>query len=164
VIDWRCVATFRGRGLQHRRGRGSSVLRPVHHWHNLGELLMPRPRAPKEVAKVTGAAKNHPSRFAKRSDPQTGPLGQAPAWMSAELVAVWEEFKVRLPWLQESDRFLVEIATIIRAKVLAGEEVSSSELGQLRLCCGMMGGSPADRSKVTIVEEPDEDPMDVYFN
>jgi hypothetical protein len=124
---------------------------------------MPRPRTPTERARVTGAAKNHPARFAKRSDPQTGPLGQAPAWMSAELVVVWEAFKGSLPWLQESDRYLVEIATILRAKVLAGE-VSSSELGQLRLCCGMMGGSPADRSKVTIVEEPDEDPMDVYFN
>jgi hypothetical protein len=37
-------------------------------------------------------------------------------------------------------------------------------LNQLRLCCGMMGGSPADRSKVTLVEAPEADPTDVYFN
>jgi hypothetical protein len=125
---------------------------------------MPRPRTPTERAKVTGAARVNPGRFAKRSNPQTGALGKAPSWMSKEQAAVWELFRAEYSWLQRSDRGLVEIATIIRAKGLAGEEVSSSELGQLRLCCGMMGGSPADRSKVTIVEEPDEDPMDVYFN
>jgi hypothetical protein len=29
---------------------------------------------------------------------------------------------------------------------------------------GMMGGTPADRAKVTMVEEPEADPTDVYFN
>jgi hypothetical protein len=123
---------------------------------------MPRPRTPKEVAKVTGAAKNHPKRFDKRSNPQTGPLGEAPAWMPAELV--WEQFGADFPWLQRSDRYVVEIATILRAKVLSGAEVTTSDLNQLRLCIGMMGGTPADRSKVTMVEEADEDPTEAYFN
>jgi hypothetical protein len=28
----------------------------------------------------------------------------------------------------------------------------------------MMGGSPADRAKVTIVQEPEHDPLAHYFN
>ena len=83
---------------------------------------------------------------------------------SAEQVAAWEMFRAEFPWLQESDRGLVEIAAAIRARLIAGEEVGMAALNQLRLCCNSMGGTPADRSKVMIVEEPEEDPADKYFN
>jgi hypothetical protein len=125
---------------------------------------MPRRRIPIELARATGRTKKDPGRFRNRANPQTGPLGKAPPWMSAEQAAAWELFRTEYPWLQESDRALVEIATILRARVLAGEDIGTAGLNQLRLCCGMMGGTPADRSKVTLVEEPDEDPTDVYFN
>jgi hypothetical protein len=125
---------------------------------------MPRPRTPKELAKVTGAAKVHPGRFAKRSDPQTGPLGPAPAWMSAELIALWEQFSADFPWLQRSDRYLLALTVLLWAKVAAGEEVSTSDRNQLRLCLSSMGGTPADRSKVTVAEKEESDPTDVYFN
>jgi hypothetical protein len=124
---------------------------------------MPRRRIPKERAELTGAAKTNPGRFAGRSNPRTGRLGQASSWLSAEQAAIWDRFRAEFPWLQESDRALVEIATVVRARVIAGDNTMAA-VNLLRLCCGMMGGSPADRSKVTIVEEPDEDPTDVYFN
>jgi hypothetical protein len=73
-------------------------------------------------------------------------------------------FRAEFPWLQESDRALVEIATILRARLLAGEDIGTAGVNQLRLCVGMMGGTPADRAKVTMVEEPEADPTDVYFN
>jgi hypothetical protein len=52
---------------------------------------------------------------------------------------------------------------VIRARLIAGEDVGMTALNHLRLCCGMMGGSPADRSKVGIVEEPEHDPLAHYF-
>jgi hypothetical protein len=126
---------------------------------------MPRKRTPIELARATGRLKKDPARFAGRSEPQTGRLGKASSWMSKEQAAVWELFRCEYPWLQRSDRGLVEIATLLRARVLAGEDIGTAGLNQLRLCCGMMGGTPADRSKVGLVEEPDEDdPTDVYFN
>jgi hypothetical protein len=84
--------------------------------------------------------------------------------MSAEQAAVWDLFLAEYPWLQRSDRCLIEIATILRARVLAGEDIGTAGINQLRLCVGMMGGTPTDRSKVTLVEEPEADPTDVYFN
>jgi hypothetical protein len=128
-----------------------------------GRSIMPRRRIPKEQAELTGAVKRNPARFAGRSDPRTGRLGKASPWLSADQAAVWELFRNEFPWLQESDRGLVEIATVLRARVAAGDS-SPAVINLLRLCTNMMGGSPADRSKVTLGEEPGADPTDVYFN
>jgi hypothetical protein len=77
---------------------------------------------------------------------------------------VWDRSAGSFPGYRESDRALVEIATVIRARLIAGEDVGMAALNHLRLCCGMMGGSPADRAKVTIVQEPEHDPLAHYFN
>jgi hypothetical protein len=82
---------------------------------------MARPRVPKEQAEVSGAAKKDPGRFAGRSNPRTGRLGKASSWMSAEHAAAWDLFRAEFPWLQESD---VEIATVIRARVIVGARTS----------------------------------------
>jgi hypothetical protein len=125
---------------------------------------MARKRIPVELARATGRAKKDPGRFAGRANPRTGRLGKASSWMSAEQAAAWDLFRAEFPWLQASDRALVEIATILRARLLAGEDIGTAGVNQLRLCVGMMGGTPADRAKVTMVEEPEADPTDVYFN
>lgn len=78
--------------------------------------------------------------------------------------AAWDLFRREVPWLMEFDRVLVEIAAGIRARMMAGEEVGVSALNQLRMCEAQMGGSPADRSKVALPDEPDEDPADRFFN
>jgi hypothetical protein len=127
-------------------------------------IKMPRPRTPKERAEVTGRTKKDPGRFAGRSSPVTGPLGDAPAWLSPGQVAAWEAFRTELPWLQMSDRHLVALACTLQAKLETGEPVGTTELNLLRLCYGMMGASPADRSKVGYVESPEDDPLDHYFN
>jgi hypothetical protein len=126
-------------------------------------IKMPRPRTPKERAEVTGRTKKDPGRFAGRSSPVTGPLGDAPAWLSPGQVAAWEVFRTELPWLQMSDRHLVALACLIQARVVAGEDVGATLLNQLRLCLMLMGATPADRSKVTVVEEKEIDPLDRYF-
>jgi hypothetical protein len=76
--------------------------------------------------------------------------------MTAEQGRAWAMFAREIPWLRESDRGLVEIAAAIRARLIAGEDVGLSALNLLRLCYGQMGGSPADRSKVSAVEENNE--------
>jgi len=125
---------------------------------------MPRPRTPKAKAEITGALKNHPGRFAHRSEPSSPPLGEASSWMVPNQIAAWNSFRHELPWLMESDRALVEIASVIRGRLIAGEDVSIGALGVMRLVCGMLGGSPSSRSKVDFEEPEPGDPTDIYFN
>ena len=125
---------------------------------------MPRPRTPREKARITGADRNHPSRFARRFAPNLVPLGEASNWMNDGQRAAWKLIQREIPWLMESDRALVEIAASIRAWLMTGEEVSASALNQLRMCMAQMGATPADRSKVALPDEPDEDPTDRFFN
>jgi hypothetical protein len=125
---------------------------------------MPRRRIPTEKAEITGAAKINPGRFAGRSKPHTGELGNAPAWLNPGQVAAWEVLRTELPWLQKSDRVLVALAATILARVMAGEDVGMTAVNTLRLFLAQMGASPADRTKVMMVEERKIDPLDVYFN
>jgi hypothetical protein len=130
-----------------------------------GDTGMPRRKTPPERAEITGAAKKHPERYRFRSTLHTGPLGPKSDWLAQDqATAVWERFRREFPWLQESDRCLVEIATLLRVRLIAGEDIGMAGLNQLRLCVGMMGGTPADRARVTMVEEADDDPLAHYFN
>src|SRR3954466_1050938 len=95
---------------------------------------MPRPRTPREKARITGADRNHPSRFARRSAPHTAPLGEPSNWMNNEQRIAWDWFRREIPWLMESDRVLVEIASYLRARIMIDEEVSVGALNQLRMC------------------------------
>lgn len=84
--------------------------------------------------------------------------------MGGEQRVAWASFQKELPWLMESDRTLVEIAAVLRARLMSGEEVGVQALGQLRMCISAMGGTPADRSKVAVPDGEDEDPEDKFFN
>src|SRR3954447_7431431 len=125
---------------------------------------MPRPRTPREKARITGADLNHPSRFARQSAPRTVPLGSPSDRMNDGQRAAWERFRREVPWLMESDRVLVEIASYLRARIMIGEEVGIGALNQLRMCMAQMGATPADRSKVALPDDPDEAPADRFFN
>jgi translation initiation factor IF-3 len=84
--------------------------------------------------------------------------------MTGKARTAWQAFKAELPWLKESDRVLVEIAATIRGRLMAGEDVGVSALNQLRMCAAQMGATPADRSKIAVPDEPEEDPSDRFFN
>jgi phage terminase small subunit len=126
---------------------------------------MPRPRLPAELARIKGASLKDPKRHAKKRDPNGTPLGKPAQWMAAEAKKAWEAFRRELPWLMESDRTLVEIASLIRGKLMAGEPVGITALNQLRMCAAQMGATPADRSKISVPNEAEEeDAADRFFN
>src|SRR3954447_24065563 len=125
---------------------------------------MPRPRTPREKARITGADRNHPSRFVRRSAPNTTPLGEPSSWMNDGPRAAWDLFRRKVPWLMESDRVLVEIAAYLRARVMVDEDLSIGAMNQLLMCAAQMGATPAVRSKIALLDEPDENPADRFFN
>jgi hypothetical protein len=48
--------------------------------------------------------------------------------------AAWNLIRGEVPWLMESDRALVEIASYLRACLILGEEVGVGAMNQLRMC------------------------------
>jgi hypothetical protein len=128
---------------------------------------MPRPRTPLAKATATGRTLHDPKRFKNRKEPtSTGPLGPPPKWMKNECQReAWETFAHELPWLNQSHRSLVGIASEIRGKLISGDEISVNGLNLLRLCLGQMGATPVDSSKITLPDEEDDepDPADKYF-
>ncbi|MET4804600.1 hypothetical protein [Bradyrhizobium sp. LB11.1] len=118
---------------------------------------MPRPRIPKARALIEGRDLVHPERHRNRNEPTAQPLGKPPKWMTPEQSAVWRTFEGEAPWLNYSHRGLIEIASVVRARLAAGEDVGVQAMGLLRLCLGSMGLTPADASKVSWGAEESED-------
>lgn len=125
---------------------------------------MAYPRTPSLKAAITGADKVNPARFANRSEIETTPLGEPSFWLRGNERVSWEMFKKELPWLMESDRVIVEIASSIRGGMMDGRLVGYQALNLLRQCAGQMGATPADRSKIVVQGEPEQDPTDRFFN
>jgi hypothetical protein len=128
---------------------------------------LPKQRTPLAKAKATGQDIQHASRFKDRKEPKSnGPLGKPPKWMKKQSqLDAWATFQDELPWLNQSHRSLVEIASEIRGRLIAGEELIVNGFNLLRLCLGQMGATPVDSSKVTLPDdEKDEDPSDKYFS
>jgi hypothetical protein len=118
---------------------------------------MARPRLPRAKAEIEGRDKKDPQRFKGRNEPRSpGELGDPPEWMGGEQRLAWKVFQTEIPWLTESHRGLVEIATVIRARLSTGEDVGVQALNLLRQCLGQMGATPADASKVTLPEDDEE--------
>lgn len=125
---------------------------------------MARPRVPKAKADVSGQAAKNPQRFKSRKEPESGALGDPPAWMSTFQCAIWMQFAREMPWLNASHRALVEIAVTVRSRLVAKEDVGVQALNLLRQCLGQMGGTPADASKVTMPDAEEEDEDARHFN
>lgn len=124
---------------------------------------MPAPRTPVAKASVTGAATKNPQRHKERKEPKGSALGKPSPFLDEFGVKAWEGFKKELPWLAESDRALVEIASSVRGRLLAGEDVGITALSMLQSILSKMGGSPADRSKVSVDDGEEIDPADKFF-
>lgn len=124
---------------------------------------MAKPRIPRAKAAVTGRDVHDPGRFEDRNEPQSnGPLGDPPAWIqdtdTNKSRAAWELFRREIPWLNESHRMLVGMASKIQGRLMAGEDVGVQAINLLRQMLGQMGATPADSSKVAIPDgEKDKD-------
>jgi hypothetical protein len=119
-------------------------------------------------AKATGQdIGTNKNRFEDRKEPEVkDPLGKPPKWMKdAGQLEAWQTFATELPWLNNSHRSLVEIASAIRGRLIAGEEVGVQALNLLRQCLGSMGATPSDATKVKLPDgkENDKDPSAKYF-
>jgi hypothetical protein len=114
---------------------------------------MPRPKIPRQVARITGADVKNPKRYAGRADPVLPGVGKAPARLSPEQRATWADLVSDLPWLRRSDRTLLELACRLTTRMQTDPEMGISALAQLRLCLSSMGATPTDRSKVAMPED-----------
>jgi len=119
---------------------------------------MPKPRLPRAKALVEGRHLIHPERHKRRNEPTAAPLGAPPSWMTKAQATAWRTFEAEAPWLNYSHRGLVEIASVVRARLASGEEVGVQAMSLLRLCLGSMGATPVDASKVawSVEDEPDD--------
>src|SRR5262249_53876164 len=109
---------------------------------------MPRHRTPLAKAEATGRTLINPDRFKDRKEPPNlVPLGDPPEQFDEREAEVWDKFKVEVPWLMESDRAMVEVASKLRTKVLLGI-ASDKDYGKLLSCLSRMGATPADRTRI----------------
>jgi hypothetical protein len=106
---------------------------------------------------MRGAYANHPERRADRAgEPRpTEPLGKAPGYMTAAQKKIWKEIEgmVVPGLLTKQDRFVVELATVLLAKIRSAE-AKPQEISTFTALLGKMGMSPADRSKVSVTPPP----------
>lgn len=130
---------------------------------------MARPRTPRAKAKATGADTKNPARFADRVEPVVkDDLGPPPDWLTdtenCKGRTAWLTMSEEIPWLNSSHRGLMEIASSIRGRLIAGQECGVQALNLLRQCLGQMGATPADASKAGAKPDGEsEDPAEEFF-
>lgn len=116
-------------------------------------------RTPVAKARITGADIRNPARHRGRNDPTVAPLGDPSTFLADDQCEVWRKFQAEIPWLVESDRSLVELATILRTRLIGGGEVGINQLQVLSAVLSKLGATPVDRSRINAPaedEEPDE--------
>ena len=96
-------------------------------------------------------------------------MGAPSDWMADRkfYLKAWEAFKNEFPWLKESDRGVIELATSLRAAFWENPaEFGVNRMNQLRLIYSSLGGTPADLTKVYSPEQDgeDEDPINHFLN
>lgn len=109
-------------------------------------------------ALIEGRHLVNPARH-KRNSPTADAIGDPPKWLSEPQAVAWREFAGELPWLNRSHRCIVEIASIVRARLQSGQEIGTKALSLLRLCLSSMGATPADASKVSWAPEEEKDDL-----
>ncbi len=117
---------------------------------------MARQRTPNEKAKVLGLDVKDPQRYRIRANPMTAPLGVPPKWLSKEATTKWKTLAAEIPWLRKSDRQMVAITASLGASLQADPLKNISALSEYRRQLCALGGSPADRSKIFMPDENDE--------
>ena len=116
-------------------------------------------RNPNGKARLTGAAAKNPQRYRDRKEPAVRPIGGPSTFLTEPQRAAWEQFVAELPWLAASDRSLLEIACVLRARLNSGEDIGINQLQVLSAVLSKLGASPVDRTRAPLADdsaEPDE--------
>jgi hypothetical protein len=119
---------------------------------------MARLRTPEAKARLEGRHIKNPDRY-KQNTPTASPIGDPPGWLNDGQKSAWRSFESELPWLRVSDRCIVGIASVLRARLESGADLGTKALSLLRLCLGSMGATPADASKINWAPEEEKDDL-----
>jgi hypothetical protein len=123
---------------------------------------MARPRTPVAKAAIEARDKINAGRFKNRVEPkQNGPLGKPPTWIKDtegnKAKSAWLLFEREIPWLTESHRILVGMASNIQGRMMAGQDVGVQAMNLLRQMLGQMGATPADATKVSVSDDEEDE-------
>lgn len=126
---------------------------------------MPRTRTPVAKAKAAGADVKNPQRHATRAAPKgIAALGKATAYLKPHEKKAFDLFRAELPWLKESHRLIVEIASVYRGRLIDPEDTLPLPAAQeLRRCLAQLGATPADESRVTQPDDGEGDDDEAFF-
>ena len=122
-------------------------------------------RTPLAKAKLSGAVSKNPQRYRGRAEPATSgnPVGDPPTHLSKGAKTAWKEAADILNWLVVEDRLALEIAaqaiTAIRETAASGEPIRAGQLTAARQALASLGATPADRSKIHVLDEVEHDPF-----
>jgi phage terminase small subunit len=120
---------------------------------------MPARKKSLTLLKLSGGLRNHPGRYAGRSDLASCPdgIGEAPAHISIARKHIWAELIAQLPegHLQSADRFLLEIVTYLMSRQRNRRSlITKGEISLLLNALSKLGLTPVDRSRVIIPVKP----------
>lgn len=122
---------------------------------------MARPRTPASQLNPDSLAHNK-GRFEARSlEPKKfGDLGRPSKWLSPAEKKIWRTLLRSAPaQIGESDRTILEIAVVLKAKLEAGN-IENSQITQLIQCLTKLGMVPQTRQAVLADEAPMADEWD----
>jgi phage terminase small subunit len=117
-----------------------------------------------ETAKLTGAAAKNPARYRKDYVDPTGPLGDAPAHLSAGAKTVWFEISTYMPahLLMAADRLSLEGTCELMAEFREDPRAfQSARFSVLMTALGKLGGNPLDRLRLA-TPKPKEEKADPF--
>lgn len=122
---------------------------------------MARPRKPESQLSPDSVAHNKGLYAARDREPKAkGELGKPSRWLSKGQKKIWKVLLKNSPAiLGESDRTLLEIAVVLKAKLEAGK-TENSQIMQLIQCLTKLGMIPQARQAVPADKAPVADEWD----
>lgn len=122
---------------------------------------MGKHRTPTNILELRGSFQHDPQRRRPDEPIPAGDLGQAPRHLTAAQRRVWRELAEIVPpgVLGDSDRWIVEIAARLMAKLRDAGELGPGQLAQLVGCLARLGMTPADRSRIGTKPKSPENPF-----
>ena len=114
---------------------------------------MPKPRTPTNLLELKGAFKKNPNRARPEEPEPTAGLGNAPKRFDKDHKAIWKELSEQFEMcnLGNSDRVALEaLCSLVAEFREALRDFTAAKLGKMLSLIGLFGGTPADRSKISV--------------